>query len=194
MATMPPAPPPGNGPMPPRGGAPPMDGPPPDDGAPNDLRDRIISQIPEPTKGKYNPKAVQRVADELADTWEALSEFIPEMPPLPEGLVPEGYTGEGKLPEAIVFAFTLILSLASEALAGAGEAEAAKRYEVDIGELVDDMALNKVASQLALLAKDKRFRKVVEEQMGPDADGESEEMEKPKGGAPPIPKGVAGAL
>ena len=188
MATPPP-------PIPSRAGSPPADGPPPANpaGDPDSPFARAVALRPEPKDGKYNPKLVKAVAEQLIDTWEAVSEYVPlpEPPPI-EALVPPDYTGEGKLPEMLVGAFTLLLTAIAETAGPDGE-----RYLVDVEALIDDMAVRKVEAQLKLLAKDKKVRKAVEAVMkaeGGDDETEEEEGDPTPKGPPPVPKGMAGAL
>lgn len=171
---------------PPDMGAEPME-----DGGAGELTQRVVAMIPEPKDGKYNPKVVRQLADQLAETWDAVSEFIP-LPPLPMPLLPDTYDGTGKLPAPLVVAFTLLLTAVAETVGEAGA-----RYMVDVEALVDDKALNKVEGQLALLAKDKKVRKALEEMAEPSATDEAEKPEPVGKGMkepPPIPKGVASAL
>jgi hypothetical protein len=163
---------------------------------------RAIALLPEPKDGKYNPKIVKAVAEQLLDTWDAVSEYVPLPPPPPlEALIPAGYTGEGKIPEMLAGAFTLLLTAIAETAGADGE-----RYLVDVEALVDDMAVRKVEAQLKLLAKDKKVRKAVEavmkseegsesDDMGEPSDMDTDDMGEPKMmGPPPIPKGMSGAL
>jgi hypothetical protein len=200
MAT-PPTPPPMRAGPPPMDGAPPMGGPPPESGGANDIGQRVIAEIPEPKKGGYTAKVVTAVAEQLLDTWEAVSEYIP-LPPAPpmEALIPPGYTGDGKLPEGLVVAFTILLTAIAETAAES-------RYEVDVAALVDDMAVRKIEGQLKLLAKDKKVRKKVEEMlkaeghsepdaddMGGPSDGDADNMGGKMKEPPPIPKGVRASM
>lgn len=170
-------PPPSGPPMPP----PNAGGPPADQAPPRDIASEIEAMLPEPTRS-YKPKVLMQVEEALRETWAK----VEGLPPIPEGaMVPEGYTGEGKLPISIMAPVVVLLSLAADS--------GGKRYDLDLAELTDDTALHKVVGMLKTLKGDKKILKAMSESIGggPVEEEESVEEEFPMSkGPPPMPKAI----